>query len=269
MIKPCLIAALKAQSGPNWEDLRIAALRIGPHLTAVSLSNGGVGVASTSIGYGSASKGEEGRHFGAFSPLHMRGRFLGDLLETPAGFILLEGVKLAALNALSSTMLSDDSAHKVLPDTDPVDLIPAKHPLKIVIVGAFTSYIRKLLPIHPDLRVLEFNRENLNPEHHHLFVPTEKASAFIPSAHVVVLTGMTLLNETLDGLLELTTDGQQIIVTGPSASILPSVLFERGVDIIGATRVTNPRRLFELVQEGGSGYHLFRYCARKITLVRR
>lgn len=38
-------------------------------------------------------------------------------------------------------------------------------------------------------------------------------------------------------------------------------------DFIGATRITHPELLFDVVGSGGKGYHLFRYCAEKISIL--
>jgi hypothetical protein len=46
----------------------------------------------------------------------------------------------------------------------------------------------------------------------------------------------------------------------------PDILFKNNVDIIGATRITEPGLVFDIVSEGGTGYHLFKYCAQKIYI---
>jgi hypothetical protein len=38
--------------------------------------------------------------------------------------------------------------------------------------------------------------------------------------------------------------------------------------MIGASRITRPEILFEIVGEGGTGYHLFEYCAQKICILK-
>ena len=62
--------------------------------------------------------------------------------------------------------------------------------------------------------------------------------------------------------------GSQVIVTGPSVSIIPDILFENKVSIIGASIITKPEMLFDIVSDGGTGFHLFEYCARKICILK-
>jgi hypothetical protein len=36
--------------------------------------------------------------------------------------------------------------------------------------------------------------------------------------------------------------------------------------MIGGTMITKPEILFPMVSQGAAGYHLFEYCAEKITI---
>jgi uncharacterized protein (DUF4213/DUF364 family) len=76
------------------------------------------------------------------------------------------------------------------------------------------------------------------------------------------------VNGTIDDLLSNVSAASQVIVTGPSGSIIPDILFKNSVSIVGAIRITRPDVLFDLVCEGGTGYHLFEYCAKKISILK-
>jgi uncharacterized protein (DUF4213/DUF364 family) len=77
-----------------------------------------------------------------------------------------------------------------------------------------------------------------------------------------------MLNDTLPGLLDMAKPGAQIIVTGPTASMLPDAFFSRGVTILGGIVVTKPDALLDIISEGGSGYHFFGKSAER-TVVKR
>lgn len=255
---------LRSHDGERLESLVILDVRIGLYLTAVKLSDGSVGVASTLNDTGTHCHIKK-RRYGPFSPLQIRQRKAIELLQLNDSHPLSDSLKLAVLNAFSVHWINS-GIHHVHEDQDPIDLIDWSGKKKIAMVGAFQSYIRRLADQDHHLTVLEFHADNLAPEHRHLYMHTGKASAVIPEADVVILTGMTLLNRTADDLLGMTNSGQQVVVSGPSGSIVPEVLFRRNVGIIGATRVTKPEYLLELVGEAGTGYHLFQYCARKICI---
>jgi uncharacterized protein len=61
--------------------------------------------------------------------------------------------------------------------------------------------------------------------------PVQSAAELIPEADVVALTGSTLINHTLDGLLELCRPEALVMLLGPTTPLSP-VLFDHGVDII-------------------------------------
>ena len=83
----------------------------------------------------------------------------------------------------------------------------------------------------------------LKPEEMPHFWPPEKAAEAIPWADIVVSTGTTLINDTLEGLLMAARPDTDFIVVGPSASILPGPLFARGVDSVGGVLVTDADQL--------------------------
>jgi uncharacterized protein (DUF4213/DUF364 family) len=135
------------------------------------------------------------------------------------------------------------------------------------VVGGFNSYISKISAIHNNIKVLEFDKNSLNPGFQKYFVPANQYQQTLSDAKIVIITGMTLVNNTIDGLLQSIPPQAQTIVTGPSSSILPDVLFQNNVKIIGSIRITNPDMLLELAGQGGSGFHLFKYCAQKIVIL--
>ncbi len=257
---------LKSQIGNLWAEISFVDVRIGLYLTAVRLSDGSTGVATTIHGSDAICK-KENRRYGDFSPLHIKGRKVADMFAQTKGNQIMESLRLATLNALSSGRLRH-SNHTLYKNTDPIDLLDLDGSKHIVIVGAFQSYIRNILQTDNTLKVVELNREALTAEQQHLFVPVMDTHFVIPQADIVILTGMTLVNNTLDGLLELITEKQQVVVTGPSSSIVPDVLFANKVNIIGATLINDGDKLMELVSEAGAGYHLFRYCAEKVSIVK-
>lgn len=266
MIIDKAIAFLTNHFDEHWPEIIIEDVRIGLYLTAVRLSDGSAGVATTLHGNDKICK-KENRRYGDFSPLQIRGRKMSEMFAEKPGNHIMESLRLATLNALSAGRLRHGK-HILHRNTDPIDLLDLEGSKNIVIVGAFQSYIRKILHTSNTLAVVELERDALTSEQQHLFVPAKDAHMVIPAADIVMLTGMTLVNNTLDALLELITEKQQVVVTGPSSSIVPDVLFANKVNIIGATLITDGDKLMELVSEAGAGYHLFRYCAEKVSIVK-
>lgn len=49
------------------------------------------------------------------------------------------------------------------------------------------------------------------------FVPADRTDTVVPYSDLLVITGVTILNDTLPGLLEMAKPGAEIAVTGPTA----------------------------------------------------
>ena len=116
---------------------------------------------------------------------------------------------------------------------------------KVTVVGHF-PFVERLREQVDELFVLE-----LYPQQDDL--PSDEAPQVIPQSDVVAITGTTLINHTLEGLLELARD-KLVIVLGPTTPITP-VLFDHGVDYVCGSLVDDPEAAMCCVSEGVS----FRY----------
>jgi uncharacterized protein (DUF4213/DUF364 family) len=256
---------LKTRYKSHIEKLEISDVRVGVHLTAVKLSDDSSGVASTLPDI-QVHCIKEHRDFGDFTPSKIKGQKVIDLLETAKNSGVIDTLKIAALNAISSKIISN-SDYRKLENTDPIEFVPLDSQKTITIVGGFHSYIRKISPTNNKLYVLELNGDALSEEHRQFYVPAADFKEILPISDIIIITGLTLVNNTIDGLLSAIPSKALVIVTGPSSSIIPDILFENKVNIIGATRITNPDLLFTIVGEAGAGFHLFQYCAQKICIL--
>ncbi len=265
MILDETFSLLKVRYKSLIENLTITDVIIGAHLTAVKLSDNSCGVAST-MTENHFHCVKKNRDFEDFTPTKIRGQRIIDLFETSKKSNIIDTLRIAVLNAISSRIITN-SKYRILDNTDPIELIDLSTNKTVTIVGAFHSYIQKIAETSSKLYVLELNEDSLKGDQKQYYVPANEYNRVIPMSDVVIITGLTLVNSTIDGLLQAISPQTQVIVTGPSSSLIPDILFENKVNIIGATRITNPDMLFTIVSEGGTGFHLFRYCAQKICIL--
>jgi uncharacterized protein len=257
---------LKKRYGDEFNKLVISDVIIGVYLTAVRLSDNSTGTASTLVENKIVcAKGN--RDFGDFTPLRIKGRKVADILETDKITGMISSLKTAVLSALSSRVILA-GGYNIMENLDPIQLINHDSSRTITIVGAFQSYIRKIRETGNRLYVLELDENALDEDQREFFVPANDYKKIFPLSDTVIITGQTLVNRKIDDLLAAISPGTQVIVTGPSSNILPDVLFENNVSIIGASRITDPDMLFRVISEGGTGFHIFEYCARKICILR-
>jgi|WetSurMetagenome_2_1015567.scaffolds.fasta_scaffold00062_24 uncharacterized protein len=265
MILQQTIDLLKTRYKDLIENLTVADVRIGIYMTAVRLSDGSCGVASTDIeSHPPCCKRD--RDYGDFTPTKIVGQRLIDLLESDKPLKVLDTLKVSSLNAISMGLLSK-SGYKVLENTDPVDLLDLNSKKTITLVGGFHSYIQRIAETSNKLFVLELDENALREDQKKYYVAAEEYVNILPQSDIIIITGLTLVNNTIDGLLNAITPHSQVVVAGPSSSLLPDVLFENKINIIGATKITDPEKAFAVAGEAGSGYHLFRYCAKKICIL--
>ena len=114
--------------------------------------------------------------------------------------------------------------------------------------------------------LLERDPSTLKPDELPFYALAEAATVEVPKADVLITTGTTLINDTLEDLVALTRPGTEIAVVGPTASLLPDAFFRRGVRVLGGVRVTDADELLDVLAEGGSGYHIFGRSADRVVM---
>ena len=100
------------------------------------------------------------------------------------------------------------------------------------------------------------------------YVPFNRSEEQIRESELLIITGVTLLNSTLEWILERARPNAEIALMGPTASMLPDPLFDRGVSVVGGVRVKRPDELLDLLAMGGSGYHFFDRLAERIVMMK-
>ena len=185
--------------------------------------------------------------------------------------ILRRTLGIATLNALS-TLVWDKTEHpeyELLLGADAFDEIDVKKYRKSVVVGALVPIIRKLMQENADFHILEKDSRTLKEREMPYYLPPERAGECVPEADLLVITGVTILNDTLPGILAMAKKDAEILVVGPTASMLPDCLFSKGVTMLGGIQVTKADELLDIISEGGSGYHFFGKYAERTVLRRR
>lgn len=177
---------------------------------------------------------------------------------------LKKALGIAALNALSSVIF--ERGDYDIRFADAFDEIEPADYGKTTVVGALVPIIKKLIAAGSDFSILELDPKTLKQHEMQYFVPACNADTVVPYSDLLVITGVTILNDTLPQLLETAKPGAEIAVTGPTAGMIPDVLFDMGVTMVGGILVTDADRLLDIIAEGGSGYHFFGRYAERIII---
>jgi uncharacterized protein (DUF4213/DUF364 family) len=204
-------------------------------------------------------------------PGKLRGRPARELLkETEAPSGIRRAIGVATMNALADMCWQRRATPAVelragVDAYDAADIQPGE---RVVVVGAFVPFLKALKRSGQHFTVLEMDPATLKPDELAHFRRADEARLVLPSADVVLITGTTLLNDTLENLLALCRPEARVVVVGPTVGLLSDALLRRGVDVLGGVRVTVPDAFLDVLAEGGSGYHFFGRSAKKVVLVR-
>ena len=256
------LADLRALHGAALEDLRVEEAVVGVVFSAIKLSDGRGGMAGTPRLDARQPPPEPGRP----PPGALVGSRVLSLLEPWPEDPYRRALAVAALSALSAPFL-DERRYRVVYDRDALELVDVKPGMTVTIVGAFHSYIDRLKAV-PGLRlhVLELREAALRESDLPFYVPAERAQEVVPRSDALLITGLSLANGTLEGLLSLSRSEASVAVVGPSGSILPEALFRRNVRLVGGCVLTDCDAALKLLSQGASARHLYGVCARKINL---
>ena len=268
MIVDRTIDLLQQLYGEQIRKLSIERIVIGVFFTGVKLTDGSGGVAYTPTSdlHGVSCCPSMAAERPAPAPL--KGMAVSEALRQRGGSMLSELVKLVVMNALSSRFITPER-YRIIYDADALELVDLRTAGKIGMVGAFVPFLKQLKIIPGiDLSVIEKRPEALKPEEIKFYVPAENAGDVLPLCDTVIITGASIANRTIDDLLAETRPGANVIVTGPTASLLPDVLFEHNATAVSGVHVAQPDTALDMLAEGVGAYHLFDACVRKINVLR-
>lgn len=134
-----------------------------------------------------------------------------------------------------------------------------------VVIGAI-SPVLGLKGRKKPFNVIKIDPRTLKGDEIRFYAPPGKTAEIVPKADVLVITGTTLINGTLEGILRLARPDTHVVVMGPTANILPQAFFKRGVNVLGGDKITNPEEMLDILAEGGSGYHFYGKSAERVVV---
>jgi uncharacterized protein (DUF4213/DUF364 family) len=266
------LAVISDILGPERDGLTVERAVIGLFFTGVKLSNGIAGACATPIKTIPEAVCCPTSAMAMPFPGKLHGRPALDLAKEALGdHGIRRALGIAAMNALADTCWR----RRPRPETelrlgiDAFDATEIRPGHKVVVVGAFVPFLRELKRRYQPFLVLEKDPATLKPEELPFFRPANEAPTVVPEADVLLITGTTLINDTLGGLLRLAKPAARVTIVGPTVSLLPDAFLRRGADILGTVRITAPDEFLETLAEGGSGYHFLGRSAQKVVLVKR
>jgi uncharacterized protein (DUF4213/DUF364 family) len=263
------IQTIRSVLGEQLEHITIDRAVVGLFFTGVRLSTGHAGSCATPIKtIPEAVCCPSSAHAMPF-PGKMRGApatiFLNQTNQREG---IRRAIGIATMNALAALCWErrphpDVDLEVGIDAFDAADIRPGQ---TVVVIGAFVPFLRELKRRGQPYLVLEQDKATLKPDELPFFRPAEQASSVIPSADVLLVTGTTLLNDTLEAILAAARPDACKAIIGPTVGLVPDPYLRRNCDILGGIKIDNSDEFLDTLAEGGSGYHFFGRSAQKIVL---
>ncbi len=237
-----IIDELIEEAEPMLAHRTIADVRVGLGYTGVLLDDGTCGLAGTvtdGASRGCTALPEAGELLG-------RGAFEISQMALSANPVA-SCVGMATINAVLN---QEGESGPDLMDVLPID------GAKVGMVGRFGPYAGALKERAKELFIFERKSDSED------VLPDWAAERILPDCHVVILTSLTLVNKTIDHLLDLAKG--EVALLGPTTP-MSSILAAHGVSHLFGTIVTNPKDTLAVISQAG-GTHRFKKTTQKVYL---
>jgi hypothetical protein len=222
---------------------------MGPYLAAVTSRV--TGLAST---YRELRWHHEDRQRGVTHAGSLLGREAQEVAHLALSLDTVEaGLGMAALNSLlppNDQPVTEQSALELL--------APRVHGKNVAVVGAF-HFAERLREVAKELWVVERDPSRGD-------ITDSEADVILSGCDVVCITGSTLLNRSLEGILRWAR-GSYVALVGPTVPMSP-VLFDFGVDALCGSVVTDPGQVMRSIGQGASFHEARLAGIRRVTLLK-
>lgn len=236
----CIRQKLKEISLSLAKDFTVKDVRIGLGYTAVLLDNGQAGVAYT---FHTDLKGGC-TVFDGLRPL--AGRQPSELLAMFDSTDKLEStLALATCNALGNTMEN--------PFLDRGDILKhlKLHPGdRVGMVGNFAPLVPMLRKKTSSLKIFEQIKEPRGD-----LLPETQAYTHLPRCQVTLITSTSIINHTIDDLLDAAQGCREVILLGASTPLISDAFSHTPATILSGIVVINPEGILRTVSEGAGMRH--------------
>jgi len=225
---------------------------------AMGLEEGAAGISFVLIGDTPAAL--------AYNKLHPE-QFVGQdpvalALEFGSDDPVKEMISLAAINAISHFAMVKMGV-EVDSTSDSLGLLNLSAGDRIGMVGLFMPLMGEIKKTGAELLILE-KKPELKEKFPRLNITLDPAE--LKSCNKVLCTSTTILNNSLDEIMEQCEPDTFVSIVGPTAGYFPDPVFARGVDVVGGRVVKDSKLFFRLLEQGKKwGGATQKVCFQKST----
>ncbi len=143
-------------------------------------------------------------------------------------------------------------------EVDPLDLVSMSHDMKVGMVGYIRGYVGRLMD-RVRLYVFEFK-----PYEEEFVYPWYAEDELLPEMDLVIATGVTVVNKTIDRIVQLTRG--DLVLVGPSTPMWPTALGGHA-GALGGSLIADLETVVRMTELGYGADQMLRSRAlRKVTI---
>jgi hypothetical protein len=155
-------------------------------------------------------------------------------------------IGMAAINAISQYLFTN-SKFPLVESTSTVEMMDLGPGDDVGMVGYFPPLVQRIRDMKLPLTVVELDPQWLQQDDK--FEVTGDPSR-LSRCNKILCTGTMLINQTLDPLLQIAVNAEQIAQVGPTVGCLPDPLFSAGITVVGGRQIVDCERFLELWKAG-------------------
>ncbi|MBD3193640.1 MAG: hypothetical protein GF317_01190 [Candidatus Lokiarchaeota archaeon] len=184
--------------------------------------------------------------------------------ETPS---IKKVIGIAVMNALSQHILKIKNPYVKI-NENLIDYLKLDEKKKVLFIGSILPLIKSVLEFTKNIIVVEKSHAKPNKSKNVDFKSDlAQLNEVDYNCDVLICTGTTLINDTIFSILDkFRKKSRFIALIGPTASMIPDILFDYGVDLVGGMTFQDTKSAIKVIQEGG-GTRLFKKYGKKFNFI--
>ena len=145
---------------------------------------------------------------------------------------------LAAANAILYAEFGEDAS-------DSLSIMKLTPEDRVAMVGLFTPMVPKIEATGAKLSIIERDASRM------AVLNKEEACKILKDCTVAIITATTLLNDTLEEMLNGLGNPRHVAVLGPSTPLCPEIFRDTPVNHLGGAVVRDTTKIMQIISEGG------------------